>query len=343
MNKALKIAILGNKSKNNINKYVWLGIFHDPNITYIPEINKTGFIRFCYRLFFNHYVLYVIPGLNRLKKLINHSFLAKFLIHDIPPEMNIIICSNTSCYKLYPYKKLEEYKIKYKSKIVLFLHDTYEKISKDETNILNIERGIGLIDKIYSFDPYDCSTYGFSYIAQCYTPIKLPLPNQIRYDIYFGGRNKGRLSVILAFLQSASANDVSCFYRIPGLSIIERNLLLEQNPLIFEDQMLPYEETLKEMQYTNCILEIVQEGQHGISWRAVEAFAYNKKLLTNNEDIINNPFYNPEYIHVFKNIDDIDFDWVKEQIPINYHYHNEYSPIEFIQKVIKDLEIHFEK
>lgn len=103
--------------------------------------------------------------------------------------------------------------------------------------------------------------------------------------------------------------------------------------------MLSYEETLQEVQYANCILEIVQEGQYGISWRTVEAFTYNKKLLTNNEGIKNNPFYNSEYIHVFNKVDDIDFDWVKEIIPVDYHYHNEYSPIEFIQKMQRDLKL----
>lgn len=343
MDKALKIAILGNSSKNNISKYVWLEVLQDSNITYIPEINKNGLFRYCYRVLFNRHTLHLVPVLKIIKRAINHSIFAKLLVHDIPPKFDIIICTNASFCKLYPYQVLKKYKKKYNSRIVLFLYDTFCKIPKNETEIIIAENKKGFFDKIYSFDACDCSKYGFEHIVQCYTPIQLTPIDKPRYDVYFCGRNKGRLSTITSFLASSYKNEVKCFFRIPELLSKDKDSLLKCRPAFFEEQMLSYEETLKEMQHTNCILEIVQEGQHGISWRAVEAFAYNKKLLTNNEDIINNPFYNPEYIHVFKNIDDIDFNWVKEQIPINYHYHNEYSPIEFIRKVTKDLEMYFEK
>lgn len=339
MNKLPKIAILGNKSKNNISKYVWLEVCHKPNVTYIPEINKKGLFRFFYRMLFNCHVLRRIPVVKYVKEVVDHSFCANFLVYDIPPKMDVVVCTNTSLNKLYSYGKLEKYRRKYHAKIVIFLHDTFDRLSKPEIDSINAKRKEGLIDRIYSFDPSDCSKYGFSYLTQCYTPVKLPLINETRYDIYFGGRNKGRLPIITSFLQLASINHVQCFFRMPELSQTDRNVLLEHSPSFFEEQMLSYEETLQEMLYTNCILEIVQEGQHGMSWRAVEAFVYNKKLLTNNEDIKNNHFYNPEYIHVFSKVDDIDFNWVKEIIPVDYHYHNEYSPIEFIRKMQRDLKL----
>lgn len=339
MNKLPKTAILGNKSKNNISKYVWLEACHDPNVTYIPEINKTGLFRFFYRVLFSPHVLRRMPILKYVKEIVDHSFCANFLVYDIPPKMDVVVCTNTSLNKLHAYGKLEKYRRKYHAKIVVFLHDTFDKLPEHEIDSINAKRKEGLIDRIYSFDPSDCLKCGFSYLAQCYTPIKLPLINKIRYDIYFGGRNKGRLPIITSFLQLASINHVQCFFRMPELSQTDKNALLEHSPSFFEERMLSYEETLQEVQYANCILEIVQEGQYGISWRTVEAFTYNKKLLTNNEGIKNNPFYNSEYIHVFNKVDDIDFDWVKEIIPVDYHYHNEYSPIEFIQKMQRDLKL----
>lgn len=252
MNKLPKTAILGNKSKNNISKYVWLEACHDPNVTYIPEINKTGLFRFFYRVLFSPHVLRRMPILKYVKEIVDHSFCANFLVYDIPPKMDVVVCTNTSLNKLHAYGKLEKYRRKYHAKIVVFLHDTFDKLPEHEIDSINAKRKEGLIDRIYSFDPSDCLKCGFSYLAQCYTPIKLPLINKIRYDIYFGGRNKGRLPIITSFLQLASINHVQCFFRMPELSQTDKNALLEHSPSFLKSECF-----LMKKHYKRCNMLIV--------------------------------------------------------------------------------------
>ena len=61
---------------------------------------------------------------------------------------------------------------------------------------------------------------------------------------------------------------------------------------------------------TDCIVEVVKEGQTGVSLRTCEAIAFNKKLLTNNVQIKEMPFYDSRFISVFTDSDEIDTEFV---------------------------------
>ena len=67
-----------------------------------------------------------------------------------------------------------------------------------------------------------------------------------------------------------------------------------------------YEKVLDYIMQSNCILEVVQGVQTGLTYRVYEALCYNKKLLTNNQEVLNLPFYNKNYIHFFEKPEDID-------------------------------------
>lgn len=179
------------------------------------------------------------------------------------------------------------------------------------------------------------------YVAQCYS-ISGGGKNTVKnyYDIYFGGRNKGRFSCVYSICKSAKQKGLICFSRMPKLSKqgkVKISTILKGN---FRGSMLSYQNTLKELRSTNCILEIVQEGQTGISWRAMEALVFNKKLLTNNKKMKEFKFYNPEYIQIFDNVDDIDFNWCKQKTAVSYGYQNEYSPVNFIETILHDFGVY---
>lgn len=337
MNNKPLIVILGNSSVNNISKYVWYETFTCNDVIYIPEVNKYNVSRKLYRVLFNRHTLGKIIFWDRLFYLVNHSFLSNFLVAKIPDEADIIICSNASLLKYNNFDKIDIHKKRRKSKVVLFLHDTLNKLTPNEVKTINDKINKNIIDLVYSFDSKDCETYGFKYVVQCYTPIALNPSNIISSDLYFGGRSKGRLPLLSSILVSAQNYKVKSLFRIPELNNKEKEMLLKTSPTIYHEKMLSYEETLKEMINCNCILEIVQDGQSGITWRTVEAFVYNKKLLTNNIQVIHNPYYNPKYIQVFTDVKDIDFEWVKSKEYISYGYKNDYSPLNLISKIKEDL------
>jgi hypothetical protein len=86
---------------------------------------------------------------------------------------------------------------------------------------------------------------------------------------------------------------------------------------------------------TNCILEVVQNNQAAVTLRTLEAIYYGKKLLTNNKNIKKYSFYNPKYIQVFSDVNEIDFDFVKKKIDVRYEYHNECSPINLLKYIVR--------
>jgi hypothetical protein len=99
-----------------------------------------------------------------------------------------------------------------------------------------------------------------------------------------------------------------------------------------ENAMLYNDVLTKELE-AKCILDIVQEGQIALSLRPYEAVCYNRKLLTNNRTILKFPFYNPQYMQFFEKVNDIDWNWVKEDIAVDYHYNGEFSPIRLLEDI----------
>ncbi len=99
------------------------------------------------------------------------------------------------------------------------------------------------------------------------------------------------------------------------------------------NQYIQYDEVLKKVRACDCILEIVQDRQNGLTFRDYEAICYNKKLLTNNKAVLQMKEYNPEFIQYFQNIKDIDFSFVNKKIDVDYHYSGEYSPRNLIKKI----------
>ena len=99
---------------------------------------------------------------------------------------------------------------------------------------------------------------------------------------------------------------------------------------------MPYEENLKRINKTRCMLEIMQKGGHGYTLRYCEAIAQGKCLITNNPEIANAPFYSPERISVFGDVDAIDLQFVvNSPWKVDYNYIDKLSPVhllEFLEK-----------
>ena len=181
-------------------------------------------------------------------------------------------------------------------------------------------------DKILTFDPVDACNYEMTYNGFCYYSAH-SIPNSLgkSTDIYFvGGLKGGRKQLILETYQYLFDKHVKCNFQ---LMVYEKSIPVSKPGLTFHPLgWRPYEEILKDIDHTKCILEILQDGQSGASLRYFEAVCYNKKLLTNNKYIINFPYYNPKYMKIFSDFNDIDIDWILSDEPIDYGYRGDFSP-----------------
>ncbi len=215
-------------------------------------------------------------------------------------------------------------KSKGRIKYLLFLFNPVE-LFKENTlyNLNNMD-----YDYVLSYDFNDSKKYGF---IQYNAPYSIIINNksEINKDLYFICWNKGRLSSLHKIYQNSIDNNVKSTFRITG---VEESLQEYKGQIIY-NQRIEYDRVIQEILECNCIMDMISPGHSGVSTRYFEAVCYNKKLLTNNKNIVNLPFYNSEYMKIYENPEDIDWDWVKERVNVDYHYDGRFSPLKLLDKI----------
>lgn len=200
-------------------------------------------------------------------------------------------------------------------------------------------------DKIYTYDDFDAKEFGWTCFNKNYfSTYKYPKPNpnqNIKYDIYFTGGIKGNKEELLfksfTYLKQNNLNPFFSLYCYNNDQLIKyKNQFPE---IYFFNIWRDYSQIVEEVIHSKCILEILQQGQKTQTLRYFEAIYFNKKLLTNNPNIFNLPYYNPDYMMYFNKIEDIDINWIKKDINVDYKYKNDFSPVNFIKQVNKDFNL----
>ena len=224
----------------------------------------------------------------------------------------------------YLLKMQDRYDIKYG--LILFdpLSSRFSSVAREYVNKIKW-------DFIFTYDDADAYKYHFMHSFVPYTtyPICSYMVKDLA-DLIFVGINKDRIDEIHTIYKQSQNNGVKSFFRVTE---VPKRIQI-QNSTILYNERIRYRQCAEEVQCCNCILEILSEGHSGATLRYYEAVCYNKKLLTNNKNVVNLPFYNPDYIHIFEKPEDIDWDWVKERIPVDYHYDGRFSPTHMIDKII---------
>ena len=213
------------------------------------------------------------------------------------------------------------------------LHGPSRHIPRAIPNILGFSW-----DLAFSYDRYDCEEYGFRYLdGTIYSRQDQVKPASDSCDLYFVGANKdGRNESVAQLYKSFVAAGVRTDFYCINSDKKSRKTYEETGPGIhFLGKEISYEDVISHVLSSNCILEVVGKGQKVQTARYYEAVCYNKKLLTNNAGVKELSFYDPRYMRYFESIDDIDFAWVKEKIPIDYHYAGEFSPLHILDKLDK--------
>ena len=138
------------------------------------------------------------------------------------------------------------------------------------------------IDEFWTFDKNDAQKYNMKYNPQFYTKNVKIQDEQNKYDVLFLGRPKTRKKDIV---------DLEKKLKEEG---IQTNFKIIEN----EKDYVSYDEYLKMIAESKCILDYNQEGQVGLSLRPMEALFLERKLITNNTDIKNYDFYNHNNIFI---------------------------------------------
>lgn len=209
--------------------------------------------------------------------------------------------------------KISKYIKKYNKdiKIIMFFMNT---INDDYSYILNDSN----IDEFWTFDKEDAIKYNINYNTQFYTNEIISTKTKIDNEVIYLGRDKGRNKILYELKNILDKNNIT------------NNFFIINN----EKDCMKYDEYLQLVFKSNCIVDINKENQIGLSLRPLESLFFEKKLITNNLDILNYKFYNSNNIFLlgYDNIHNLK-EFVKSPyIPIDEEIVNYYSYKEWLNR-----------
>lgn len=156
--------------------------------------------------------------------------------------------------------------------------------------------------RVYTFDISESKEFDIEYSPEYYTEHQENIKYDLKYDVCYVGADKTnvRLKNLLDIKEVLRKNKVQNFFHIFRVLKKYNKYELQETTNMF----LKYEDIQRIILESKCILELQMEGQSGCTLRTLESMFLNRKLITNNKDIVNYDFYNPNNIFVIENADD---------------------------------------
>ena len=225
-------------------------------------------------------------------------------------NFDIIICEG-----LKGKKWIFEYLLKHKKDETKIIMWHWNKIYVQE---INPDDAIAQQCEQWSFDPDDCEKYHFKFNTQYFSKMNLNENLEKKWDAYFLGTDKNRTEKLLKLEE---------IFKLLGKKTnfhVVKSSLDKVNPRITYKKNISYKENLKNVIQSDIVLDIPISGQKGLTLRVLEALYYKKKLISFNDYLKNELFYNDNNILIL-NEGDLDSNIVIDKIE------------EFLNKPYQDL------
>jgi hypothetical protein len=206
----------------------------------------------------------------------------------------------------------------YTHKLITYLYDNLSRFP--------VQEKLYLFDKVYSFDDEDIKKYGFEKLTNYNYLDYLPQEKQnpILDLFYITSFDKFRNKTLIPLAEKLKQFNINYRFVVVGKKgwkeqtkffgskRLKNHVVLKQKPISTKTIAKTYEQT-------KAILDLMREGQTGLSFRVFEAMALEKKIITNNENIQEYDFYNPKNILILdkelSNLSNDFFNTPYEKIP----------------------------
>ncbi len=144
---------------------------------------------------------------------------------------------------------------------------------------------------MFSYSLKDSKELGINYLHTFYTDnIKLE-EKKTEYDLVFIGRSKKRTELINKIYHYSHDNNLSLFLHVYDS---------EKRSFPTSDTLIRYDDYLEIISKSKAIIDITDQNHDGLSLRVMESLFFNKKLITDNEFVLNCDFYRAENIFILK-------------------------------------------
>lgn len=309
-------------------------LFHDlrnnPNVYFVTEKSYPNSI--AYRYLHSKKLRKITLGLSNLMylKLFFSYYRLPGVIRKLNREYDHVSVLFHAAALRKPRYPLQYYKyLKKKVSLNLLYLDFHDRLNACRVANALVERGV--FDKVFTVDPEDAKKYNLNFSSTPYSKLRIEEPSELNKQLYFCGGEAGRAYMLYTIWKKAKEHGIILKY---DLKFAEKFMDFFENDVnVCFTGHLPYEEVLKRELSSVCILDITRRNQSAFTLRPFEAVVYNKKLLTNNKNIKQFKYYDERYMRYFETAEDIDWDWVKEDIPVDYSYEGDFSPVYFLKEL----------
>lgn len=254
----------------------------------------------------------------------------EFVIRCHLPLQRLFLKKVPDCYDLYIiYDSLvtNEY-VEYISskinseKIYFFL----DNIVGDRNSLISLLKSKNI--KIVTLEKTDAEKYDLIVINDFFNKEYISYNDKPYFDVVFFGKDKGRLNALLNLKKKFDIAGLKTYFHIT------KTYRYSKNNKNYKKEV-SYKELLSYVANSRAILEILQEGQNGLTLRAMEALFFKKKLITSSKSIKKYDFYRQSNIFVLGEDDEskiVDFinspyETVPEQIIEKYEFKNAWTEV----------------
>ena len=177
---------------------------------------------------------------------------------------------------------------KYTNNFIAYYWDSAERLVRKQDII-------HYFDHIYSFDKLDVAKYNFDFITNYIFKISEVNPNPDYLFFNISGNDEDyrfkQLEYFANYLQKKN-------WTFKFISVHHKPKSLYHEVIDIVPQFIEVQKAIDLISKTKILVEFQRKQQIGLSFRVFEALGMQKKLITNNKDIINYDFYNEQNILV---------------------------------------------
>lgn len=189
-------------------------------------------------------------------------------------------------------------------------------------------------DLIMTFDEIEAKKYGMIPFVEFESKINIEPTYEHKCDVFFAGKAKDRLDVLLEVYDKLAQRGINCSYYLTG---VPTNLRVPRDGIEYAEKNMSYYQMLQRTLSCKCLLEINQKDVVGFTSRFLEAVMYSKKIITNNSYVKKSPYYSPKYVQYFESVEDINPEFVLKKDDVDYNYDGGFSPVELLKRIDKLL------
>lgn len=192
------------------------------------------------------------------------------------------------------------------STCTLILVNTLNEYKEMKKWVVNVEK---TYDLVISCNKADSQKYRWEYFPDSYTPEPSIVPSDTpRYDVIFLAADKGRAQLAHSIYIELIEKGIKCLFMILG----SRNPEFEDSGFIYLSKAMKYKEYLALVANTRCILEITAAGENYSTLRTMEAVSYGRKLITTNQWLRTEPFFDSRQMMILEPGKSISIDFIRQ-------------------------------